>query len=119
MNSIFRIKSEEKKKECKGLFYSGRATIYTTTQGVERRDTLRLLKRKSCTGCNKCMFLLEYLNEEVAEQSINFVFPEKIKHDGIYKLTSTMIHGGYNYEGVNEGAEYELAFVPINEDGLE
>lgn len=61
-----RTKSNPVDKPCKGLVFRCAVSICITKHNgfLERRE-LRLLKRSSCTGCEKCGWIMDYMHEEI------------------------------------------------------
>ena len=54
-------------KECKGLFWRGSVSIFTDQSGrVKQSKEVRLLKRKSCSGCEICDWIIDHLREDVS-----------------------------------------------------
>jgi hypothetical protein len=64
-------KSVEKKKkdhECKGLFWRCIISSFVSSyDSIEVRKSLRLLKKRSCKGCETCSWVLDYFREDISE----------------------------------------------------
>lgn len=53
--------------KCKGLVYRARVNLFYSSYGsIEVRKSLRLLKSKSCEGCEKCSWQEEFIKEDIA-----------------------------------------------------
>jgi len=57
--------------KCKGLFFKGRVNSYISGNNIiTQNKTIRLLKRKSCLGCEACVLFFkqfsEFLNDDPA-----------------------------------------------------
>jgi len=54
------------KDTCKGLFWRASSSCYVSSHNsIESRKSLRLLKRLSCRGCEKCDWVLDFLKEDI------------------------------------------------------
>ena len=54
------------KEECKGLFWRGHKSLFLSSfNSIEQRRSLNFLKRKSCSGCEKCSWIWDFLKEEI------------------------------------------------------
>ncbi len=98
-----RKKLEEKNKsECVGLFY--RATRSSWFNGVDTfgsKATLKLLKKMSCPGCEKCAWFHEFMHEEIL-------------HDDEHTLLKDLEDGAvYTYK-VRTTTEWETGFTEID-----
>ena len=63
--TIDSIKSKEVDVNiCRGLFWKCYISTYISNCNIEKKTSLRLLKKKSCPGCEKCSWIFEFLNEE-------------------------------------------------------
>jgi len=93
-------KLEEKKinnvEVCKGLFWRGSInTFLSEHRSLEHRKSLRLLKRISCKGCDKCYWLWDYLSEDIScNEGIDYI--GKIKHGAIYTYQVNSSKGYYD-----------------------
>lgn len=59
-----KIAEEEPKPPCKGLFFRGSVSVYHDGKGrITEKKEIRLLKRKSCEGCDECFGFWEYLSD--------------------------------------------------------
>lgn len=84
---------EEKEAiKCKGLFYRCRVNKYATWTSVGSKITFRLLKKRSCPGCDRCDSLLDDLRERLSPHfSDSGVFPDDPKDGEVYRLTVTSV----------------------------
>lgn len=58
---------EEDSADCKGLFFRCKVSSFLSShKSIETRKALRLLKRRSCSGCPSCYYLWDYLREDVS-----------------------------------------------------
>lgn len=63
---------------CKGLYWRGSVSHYVSSHNsIEKRESLRLLKRMSCPGCQYCWWILESNKESLP------AIPD-IKHGQLY-----------------------------------
>lgn len=97
-----------KRGECIGQIFRGRVSFYPTERGIARKETLSLLKKKSCPGCDKCAWCTEldmHLMDEVV------VWPE-IEDQALYRLEG--IWSPRSYEYPLEG-DFEVEFHKIKD----
>ena len=78
-------KKSESKKVCKGLFFRANCnTYFQYNKGtITRKVTLKLLKRLSCKGCEKCGWMLAGDFSEISEDYSNVIF-DHVKNGKIY-----------------------------------
>ena len=80
---------------CKGLVFRGSTNNYcNTNEKLSQKAELRLLKRKSCAGCERCVWIWEFLQEDIE----NYLDLSKIKHGKLYIpniVTSLDFESGY------------------------
>jgi len=80
--------------ECKGLFWRASVNSYLSTyKSIEYRESLRLLKRMSCKGCETCDWVWDALQEEL---ELNGGYPGKIEHGKIYTYNVVTSQGYYD-----------------------
>lgn len=75
-----------KAKDCKGLFWRGSENIFMDSDGrIKQTKELRVLKKKSCPGCEKCGWIFDHISEEIAcGGSSNLL--SKIEHGKLYQF---------------------------------
>ena len=85
----------EVKPECKGLVFRGYNSSFIKGNHIGNRQGIKLLKRKSCSGCVSCDSALEYLAEDMGN---NRILPE-IEHGKLYSL-----------RWVDDGTDWETGY---------
>jgi len=92
-------------KHCKGLYFRCRMSQFISSKGEYiYTEKMIPLKRKSCTGCDKCMPVLDCFDDIL---DIPVVI-EKIVDGGLYKLD--IINESRDWEtGIID--EWDLGFV--------
>lgn len=56
------------RKKCKGLVFRYTSSTYLSKHGsIEVRQSLRLLKRQSCTGCALCGWVIDEIKEWIEQ----------------------------------------------------
>lgn len=80
---------DETIEHCKGIYFRGFYNQYYQDGKFEIKQGIKLLKRKSCPGCNKCGFILDNLQElSCVEGSI--ILPKYgIEHGKLYSVIVT------------------------------
>lgn len=73
------IMEVKKLHDCPGLFFRAFSTLYFSKERFEvtEKRGFRLLKRKSCSGCEKCYGLIDYIEELFVS-----VRPDYLLYDG-------------------------------------
>ena len=67
MVKIHPLQNENPPGECKGLYWRAYVSSYLSSyRSIEVKKSLKLLKRKSCSGCEQCEWLWEHIYEEIA-----------------------------------------------------
>jgi hypothetical protein len=98
INSLIKDAIDERKGEkaetCKGLYWRGRVNCFMNGSSIETRKSLRLLKKMSCSGCDQCEWLWEYLNEVIGNEEEDSL--SEIKDGLIYTFKVTTSHGYYD-----------------------
>jgi hypothetical protein len=92
LSEAIRTEGKSLKNECKGLVFRGYASsFYDIKRGrVEWREGIRLLKKKSCPGCEECGGMLDSLPDMIYCQGV--ISPEGGIEDGkLYTMTVTNI----------------------------
>ena len=68
---FFQERSTEEPEVCGGLIWRGKASNYISSyNSIESKESLRLLKRKSCPGCSRCDWVLDAMKEDFPEMPI-------------------------------------------------
>lgn len=101
------------KDKCKGLCFRAHLNQYLSEyNSIEVRKSLRLLKRKSCKGCEDCYNLLELIKEEIQNDSYTDIL-SKIEDGKMYQITTIWHSGTYEYpdDGYNE-----IYFIEVNDE---
>ena len=84
------VKNEpESDPECKGQNYRCRLNTYISVNSGDVVESIKMvpLIRKSCSGCEKCEWLIEYLTEDMSSLSVgDSVMPDDLEHDALYTL---------------------------------
>ena len=93
---------------CIGLKFRGRVSRYRTATGIIEKKEIRLLKRKSCPGCEKCGWILDYFDEMGFQDPEEDDILSNIENGKIYEPN---IHGGNDWEtGI-----WELDYIDFKE----
>ena len=72
--------------ECKGLTFRGRVNEYfdRSTGKIGVKWTLRLLKRKSCPGCEGCGWTFDQMDDMIASEGL--VWPDAMEDGAEYEI---------------------------------
>ena len=97
--------SGQSDNECNGLVFRGNVSLcYTNNDSILERRELRLLKRKSCPGCEKCGWMRDYLKEDLSMDMYDTLLGE-IEHGKLYTIHYTWyrdwetgIYDDYDFE---------------------
>lgn len=66
---ITNMKIENSESQCKGLFFKGYNYVFSDLKGkIKSSKELRLLKKKSCTGCEDCEWFWDFLGDTISEE---------------------------------------------------
>lgn len=77
--------------DCAGVFFRYSKSVFLSShKSIEIRESFRILKKKSCPGCDKCQQLWEDFSMVDVEDAI--VFPKKSKDGAMYE--ATFVSGG-------------------------
>ena len=94
--SKIKFETDFKQSECKGRVYRYRVNSFVVRDRIEVKKSLRLLKRKSCPGCEKCGWM-----DEAIECEIDYYNPSDFLsglEDGkMYRLCYKWYPGPYEY----------------------
>ena len=87
--------------QCKGATFRGYASTFydSINQRVERKEGIRILKSKSCPGCQFCAFISDQLPDMIDSKSL--IFPKGGIISG--KL--------YSIRVINESRDYESGMI--------
>ena len=69
---------------CKGLVFRGYNSTFISGNYVGKHQGIKLLKKKSCPGCEKCDYLLDEINESVACGVLEM---DEIEHGELYSVS--------------------------------
>lgn len=75
---------------CKGLVFRCEINEYFSGERIVQKTTYRLLKRKSCPGCDQCGFMRDDLNEMISGQ-YGMIWPDNPKHGALYSPRVTNV----------------------------
>lgn len=93
---------------CKGLFFRGYRNMYASGAEIHMKQGFRLLKRMSCTGCEKCGYFGDSMGEMVDSHGV--LYPDEIKHGGLYTLAVVNINTDWE-SGYTDDWDYEFQEV--------
>jgi len=80
------MKATISKHDCKGLVFRGYNSVFKKASGnFEQRQGFKLLRRKSCQGCDQCKGLLDFANDWLCCY-VDSLHEEPIQNEGLYKL---------------------------------
>lgn len=86
LNERFIAKEEE--SPCKGVFFRYTENNYAYDGKIVLSRQMKMLKSTSCRGCDKCGWLLDDVNEGVANFGAgHFELPDDLTHGDIVRLT--------------------------------
>ena len=75
-----------KAKDCKGLYWRGSENIFIDCDGrIKQTNELRILKKKSCPGCEKCGWIFDQISETIASGTPSNLL-SKIEHGKLYQF---------------------------------
>jgi len=91
--------------DCAGVFFRYSKSVFLSShKSIEIRESFRILKKKSCPGCDKCQQLWEDFSMVDVEDAI--VFPKKPKDGAMYK--AKFVSGGPGFDGYCDDWWWEL-----------
>ena len=95
------VKGTRTEEVCKGLFFRAAKTCWFNYEGMGETTRLRLLKKRSCKGCDTCEWLSEEFEQtkDCDDSSFPFIGINDIEHGKIYTID---VDSYRSYEG-----EYE------------
>ena len=95
-------------KYCKGLIFKGKINRYLNGKNhYVETQRMALLKRKSCTGCPKCAYMFEELEEGLGCDR-SPIMPTHLEHDQLYTLAVVNLSYDY-YSGYLD--DWDLEFI--------
>ena len=77
---------EETEQECPGLFWRAKVSSYISGGYIGVKKTLYFLKKMSCSGCEKCGWVMEFISEDIYNEP-NIDYLEDIEDGEIYTYT--------------------------------
>jgi hypothetical protein len=95
--------------ECKGLVFRANRSQYFTGSTLASRTELRLLKRKSCPGCEKCGWLWDELRQSDFNNRLDF---DAVSHGKCYTIDMCNVSTDWE-SGVID--DYDLEFIEVKE----
>ena len=101
------------KNTCRGLFFRANCTTYFHNNILCRKVSLKLLKRMSCKGCERCFWLFTDF-EEMSEDYGNALF-DHVKNGKIY--TPVVINISRDYE-TGYWDDYDIEMREVKEEKL-
>jgi len=105
------MEEEKKEESCKGLIYRGYTNTFINSKGTMiRKESLRLMKMKSCRGCAICGPIRDDIREYLDAGSL--IFPE-IEQGEFYSIQYSDI--STDWESGIEEAE-SMTFFKIKLD---
>jgi hypothetical protein len=112
MVSLFESpKEKEIRENCKGLYWRAEVSSYCYEGRIGVKKTLKLLKRKSCKGCEQCGWVQEFLNEDVFnDPEIDYL--ADIEHGKMYTYSASSYKGPYDLYA----DDIEIEFIEVKED---
>ncbi len=100
---------------CKGLIFRCKINNFTNGLFANATTQFRLLKRKSCKGCEKCYWIEEALSEQMdCDNELPPVIPS-VESGAMYKLEVTETSTDWE-SGLCDG--YTLGFVKVEENEI-
>lgn len=77
---------DPKVKDCKGLYWRGSENIFIDGDGrIKQTNELRILKKKSCPGCEKCGWIFDEISGSI-DCGVASNLLSKIEHGKLYQL---------------------------------
>ena len=94
---------------CKGLIFRGKRNAFINGRGeYVYQERMYPLKKKSCTGCNKCGWYNEMLEEDIGNGILPII--SHVEHNALYKLEVVNINKDWETSIVDD---YDLEFIRI------
>ena len=77
---------DPKAKTCKGLYWRGSENIFMDSDGrIKQTKELRILKKKSCPGCEECGWIFDEIGGSIACGVASNLL-SKIEHGKLYQF---------------------------------
>ncbi len=114
MSNIFEdlvLVENEDKNPCKGLYFRGVVSNYSGCNTFVCNKKIRLLKRKSCKGCESCGWILEAISEDISSEI--YLDFDKVENGKIYTIGVTYVDGHYGDE-----FDYNFELYEVEEEDL-
>ena len=106
-NQLKEVKTNNKNK-CKGLYWRAQVSSFLSTHNsIETRKSLRLLKRKSCSGCEHCGWFWDYIKEDICIEICDYIGDVE---DG--KVYTFKVHSSQGYYDLHPEID-EIEFVKV------
>lgn len=81
--------------KCKGLFWRYSESQYLSSHNsIEIKKSLRLLKRKSCSGCPECEWVWEFIMDDIGNARSDYL--SKLEQGKIYTYQVHYSQGYYD-----------------------
>lgn len=118
-DAFLREQKTTKQEPCKGLVFRCERTAWGDGGEINFKTRFRLLKRKSCPGCEQCDFLWEDVGERLS-MAYDWSTADPIIHEGVngkmYRLMVTNMSTDWE-TGICD--DYDLELREYNEEDLE
>lgn len=95
--------------QCKGLFFRARKNWFRNSNGEFVYSVrFRPLLKRSCKGCDKCLYMMDTINEEME----TIMFPLEPKDGDVYQLMVTNVYRDWETGYIDD---WDTEFVKVNE----
>lgn len=98
------IDEQPVKNTCKGLTFRGYNNKFQSGKHIGNHQGIKLLKRKSCPGCQHCEFYFYNMQEMIDTDTI--IWPE-IEHGKLYSIRVVNISKDWE-TGIVDDYDYEI-----------
>jgi len=105
-------KTLKKNHDCKGIYFRAEVSNFISGNNTDINTKLRLrfLKRKSCSGCEKCGWFWDYIGDEIF-----MAFPEaylpNLEHGKVYTPVPVLESADWEMPHIKEIAYIEFQEV--------
>ena len=97
------------KKDCKGQIFKCVVNNHIDTNGsYVQKFTMKMLRRKSCKGCQYCEYLDEYAREEI--DNVGEILVDNPQHNALYQLSVVNITTDWE---TGFADDFDMEFVKI------